>query len=223
MKKRKAAAAAAVTVAAASIMTNAAFETPAELLPELAIEQQQDDDAVSVSEERQKGPAAKVRAWVLSLPAAVRMLVAIPLWVLGWVLLSAVSVFWAGTAPVFSGFLNWACLAVVLLGVFACSAKAAFPQVPMKRLLRRHNVLFLVLTSAVLWAADLALPAVWDEYNAVSRTVWRVGAACLLAFLCCAELKRQGKRAVKQQAKQQPERTAVEIEARRLADSVCGK
>jgi len=222
MKKRKAAAAVAVTAAAvAGMVTGAAFDSPADLVPEAVAAQQQADDDAAAPETR-RGPMAKVRAWVMSWPAAVRMLVAVPLWCVGWVLLSALSVFWAGASPVLSGFLNWVCLAALLLGVFAVSAKAAFPGVPFRRLLRAGNILLLVLLSAVLWVADLALPTVWTGYDLISRTVWRVGAACLLAFVCCKELGHQGRRAVRnRQPEPLPRRTAVEEEAMRLADTVC--
>ena len=72
--------------------------------------------------------------------------------------------------------------------------------------------------------ADLALPTVWSDYNLISRTVWRVGATCLLAFICGAELKHQGKQASFQVVRPElPERTEVELEALRLADTVCGR
>ena len=225
MKKRKAAAAAAVTVAAvAGVVTGTAFDSPMDLVPEIAVtaEQQTDDDDAAVAEQR-KGPAARVRQWVLGLPASVRMLVAVPLWCFGWALMSAASLLWAGATPWLARLLSWGCLAILLLAVFTCSVKAAFPEVPLRKILRPGNVLFLLLASAVLCAADLALPTVWKGYNAVSRTVWRVGAAALLAFLCCTELRHQGKRASqKRQAAPVSGRTAVELEAMRLADTVCG-
>lgn len=225
MKKRKAAAAAAVTVAAvAGVVTGTAFDSPVDLVPEIAVtaEQQADDDDAAVTEQR-KGPAARVRQWVQGLPAAVRMLVAVPLWCFGWVLMSAASLLWAGATPWLARLLSWGCLALLLMAVFACSVKAAFPEVPLRKILRPGNVLFLLLTSAVLCAADLALPTLWKDYNAVSRTVWRIGAAALLAFLCCTELKYQAKRTVrKQQTAPVSKRTAVELEAMRLADTVCG-
>lgn len=226
VKKKKAAAAAAVTVAAAAgMVTGTVFESPAELLPEVVQEMQQaEEDAASVAEERQKGPVDKLRSWVLGLPAAVRMLVAVPLWCIGWVLLSALSVFWTGAAPLLTQVLNWICLAVVLLVVFTLAVKAAFPAASVRRILRPRNVILLVGLSAVFCAADLALPTMWKGYDVISRTVWRVGAACLLAFVCGMELRWQGKRAVKKQTVGSvPKRTAVEEEARRLADTVCGK
>ena len=225
MKKRKAAAAAAVTVAAvAGVVTGTAFDSPVDLVPEIAVtaEQQADDDDAAVTEQR-KGPAARVRQWVQGQPAAVRMLVAVPLWCFGWVLMSAASLLWVGATPWLARLLSWGCLALLLMAVFACSVKAAFPEVPLRKILRPGNVLFLLLASAVLCAADLALPTLWKDYNAVSRTVWRIGAAALLAFLCCTELKHQAKRTVrKQQTAPVSKRTAVELEAMRLADTVCG-
>ena len=225
MDAKKKAAAAAVTVAAmAGVVTSAAFDSPLDLVPEAAEELNLDfeDATAAASEDEQKGPLAKVRMWVMGLPAAVRMLVAVPLWVFGWVLMSAVSVFWTGAAPVLAGLLNWVCLAIVLLAVFTLSAKAAFPGVSVRRILRFRNVVLIVVLSAVFWVADLALPTVWNDYNLISRTVWRVGATCLLAFICGAELKHQGKRASFQIVRPElPERTEVELEALRLADTVC--
>lgn len=219
MSKRKTAAAAALAAtAAAGMVTGAVIDTPAELLADtpLAVEQQADE-----AEQKKAGPAARVREWLLGLPAAVRVLVCLPLWCIGEVLLTALATFFAGAStPLAAQFLNWLCLAVVLLAVFALSVKFAFPKVKFRRILRLRNILLLAILSAVLAAADLALPAVWEGYDPLSRTVWRVGAACLLAAVCCGELKRQGKRAEKQRVKA-VKRTAVEQEALRLADSVC--
>ena len=222
MKKRKAAAAAAVTVAAvAGVVTGTAFDSPVDLVPEIAVtaEQQADDDGAAVTEQR-KGPAARVRQWVQGLPAAVRMLVAVPLWCFGWVLMSAASLLWAGATPWLARLLSWGCLALLLMAVFACSVKAAFPEVPLRKILRPGNVLFLLLASALLCAADLALPSLWKGYDPATRLVWRVGSALLLAFLCFAELKWQGKRYA---AREEPAsgRSFVEEEAWRLADTVC--
>ena len=226
MNAKKTVATAAVTVAAVTgVVTSTAFDSPLDLVPEVAEELNLDfEDSASVEDSRQNGPWAKVRQWVMSLPAAVRMLVAVPLWVFGWVLMSAVSVFWSGAAPVLAGLMNWVCLALVLLGVFTVAAKAAFPGVSVRRILRFRNVVLLVVLSAVFWVADLALPTVWSDYNLISRTVWRVGATCLLAFICGAELKHQGKQASFQVVRPElPERTEVELEALRLADTVCGR
>ena len=226
MKKREKAAAAAVTVAAAAgMVTGTLFDTPVDLLaePDAVVETvQADDEDAGAPVEKQRGLTARLRAWVLRLPAAVRMLVGVPLWCLGWVLLTGLSTLWAGAAAPLSRLLNWLCLALILLAVFGAAVKSAFPALPLKTIFRPRNVLFLLGMTLLLALADMALPTVWEGYDAVSRTVWRLGAACLLAFVCCAALKRQGKKA--EQTAVSPtvsKRTEVEEPARALADTVC--
>lgn len=225
MKKREKAAAAAVTVAAAAgMVTGALFDSPADLLVQpdavtAAVQAVGEDDDTGAPMEKQRGIAARLRAWVLRLPAAVRMLVGVPLWCAGWVLLNAFSVFSGGTG--LGRIVHWLCLTLVLLAVFAISVKAAFPSLPFRRILRRRNLLLLLLATIVLALADLALPAVWQGYDAVAKTVWRAGAACILVFLCCGVLGRYSR--VRQEAAARPAvMTEAQIRetARRLADSV---
>lgn len=221
MDKRKAAAAAAAAVAAAGMVTGASFDTPADLLADSApvIETVQDDggDAASVDEERQRSPAARVRTWVMGLPAAVRALVGVPLWCVGRVLLSALSLLWIGAAPALSRLLGWLCLAVLAAAVFTASVKAAFPALPLRRLWRPRRLLALLGLTALLAAADLALPGLWPEEGGIPHLVWRCGAVCLLVFACGWTLHSEGKR----EAERRQEEVSVEERARRLADTVC--
>lgn len=226
MSKRKKAAAAAVTVAAiAGLVTGASVESPAELVeddPIIIMEEEADETSSKPAQLKRKGLAA-ARQWILGLPAAVRMLVAVPLWCLGWVLESGVSALFLGaSAPIMQRVLGWLCLGLILLVVFMASTKSAFPRCPMRKILRLRNILLPLLAALVLGAADMALPTVWRSYDIKTQIVWRVGSACLLAFLCASELKWQGKRyAVPEEVPAEPERTYVEQEAWRLADSVC--
>ena len=225
--KKKTAAAVAVTAAAvAGMVTGTVIDDPADLLtdPDPVVSAQLEDADDAAPEQRQRGPAARLRIWLLSLPAAVRMLVVLPLWGLGWVLLTGLSTFGASAAtPLLARLVRWLCLALLLTAVFTAGAKAAFPALPLRRFLRPRNVLFILAATFVLALADAVLPSVWTGYDVIQQTVWRVGATCLLAFLCGAALKRQGRRcAAKAAVPVQPSRrTAVEEEARRLADTVC--
>ena len=228
-KKKQAAAAAVAVAAAAGMVTGAVFDSPGDIVPEaepiIEFNQTDDDGGAAAPEESRKGVAAKIRQWILGLPAAVRMLVAVPLWCFGSLLLSALSVIWMATGPILSRLFGWGALALILLAVFGLSVKAAFPEVPLRKILRPGNVVLLLGMSAVLFAAEQALPLVWEGYSPVTGLVWRIGAICLLAFTCCMELKIQGKLAARKIRAQQealpPQRTAVELEALRLADTVC--
>ena len=226
-KKKTAAAAALAAAAAAGMVTGALFDSPADLMaePGAAVEIQMDDDDAGAleDEERQKTPAQRLRQWVLGLPSAVRMLVGVPLWCLGWVLLTGLSTLWMGASPLLAHVAGWLCLAVILLAVFALTVKAAFPEIPFRKILRLRNVMFLLLTTLLLAAADLALPTVWEGYDVVSRTVWRVGASCLLLFVCCAALGKHGKRSAPAEGPRELTQEEIRERARQLADSVCPK
>ena len=223
-KRQKAAAAALGALAAAGVITGAAVDSPALLAeqdPVIVIEEEADEDLLRPAQLKKKGLAA-AKQWILSLPAAVRILVAIPLWCIGWVVESGIAaLFFGASASLGQHFAGWLCLGLILLVVFMTATKCAFPQCPVRRILRLRNFLLPFLAAVVLGAADMALPTVWSSYNAASRIVWRAGSLCLLGWLCAVELRLQGKRyAVPQE---QSERTAVELEAWRLADTVCPK
>lgn len=223
-KKQKAAAAVAAVVAAAGMVTGSVIDSPTELIePTGAVVdiQMTEEEDTAAQEKRQKSLFAGIRTWILGLPAAVRMLVGVPLWGLGWVLLTALSTFWMGVAaPVTAKLLGWLCLAVVLLAVFAASVKAAFPALRLKQIFRVGNLLFMLGVTVLLAAADMALPTVWEGYGTVMQIVWRIGAACLLAVACVLELRWQGQRATVI-ARKAASRTEVEETARILADTVC--
>lgn len=218
-KKMKAAKAAAVTVAAAGVVTGTLFDTPADLVPELSadasVEEVLDEDT-GAPEQKKRGPADRFRGWILDLPEAVRMLVGLPLWAVGWVLMTGVSAL-VGTAgaPV-ERVVSWVCLSAILLSVFAFSVKSAFPEIPVKQILRGRNILFLTTAALVLGLADLALPTVWTGYDFRTQLVWRIGATCLLIFVCGMALNRHGKVEVEVDMTQEE----IQAAARQLADTV---
>lgn len=221
-KRKKAAAAALAAAAAAGMMTNAVVDQPLDLLNDTPFAVEESEDEGSAAQEQKKNtPIARVRDWILSWHPAIRMFVALPLWCVGWVIMTGLSAFWMGaSAPVVVRILGWLCLALVLLVIYTVTVKAAYPKVSLRRLLRPHTIFLILSVTLVLAVADLALPSVWSDYNVISQTVWRVGAACLLIFCCGTTLKRQG-RGTQRQMERVQKRTAVEQEALRLADSVC--
>ena len=223
MDKKKAAAMAAVTTAAAaSMVTGTLFDSPAELLnqpePDDIVEFMDDDAEGTEEETKRSAPAARLRGWILGLPEAVRMLVVVPMWIVGWVLLNAASVFWSGAGPMLGRVIDWLCLALVLLVIFAAGVKTALPHVPLKKILRLRNIVFILAVTLVLGLADLALPTVWQNYNAASQLVWRIGATCLLAFVCSMALSRHG--TVTIEVPRELSQDEVRQQALELADTV---
>ena len=231
-RKDKAARAAAVTVAATGIVTGTLFDTPSELLPDLTqdatveeiLDDGDDGSAISQNEKKRSGVQQRMRTWVLSLPAAVRMLVVLPLWAVGWVIMSGVSALVGTVAAPMARIISWLCLSLILLAVFGFSVKAAFPKLPVRKILRPRNLLFLSGVALLLGLADLAVPTVWTGYNAATQIVWRIGATCLLAVACGGALVHYGKQYKEEipQLEAPRELTQEEIQetARRLADTV---
>ena len=224
-KRQKAAAAALGALAAAGLVTGAAIDSPAQLTEEnpiIVVEEDAEEESFYPAQLKRKGLSA-ARQWILGLPPAVRMLVAVPLWCVGWVLeTGAAALFLGSSAAPLQHLLGWLCMGLILLVVFMTATKCAFPKCPIKKILRLRNFLLPFVAAVVLGAADMALPTVWRGYDVTTRIIWRVGSLCLLAWLCSAELKVQGKyyTEVKEKVSQ---RTAVEQEAWHLADTVCPK
>ena len=220
-KRKKAAIAAVTTAAAAGLVTGTLFDSPADLMgepePAAVVETLEKRDSGTVETLK---PLSRLRQWILGLPAAVRMLVGVPLWLLGWILLSALSLLWGGMAPLTGRLLNWLCLALVLTAVFAAAVKAAFPKLSLRRILRPGTLAAILAVTLVLGLADMALPTVWRDYDPASQLMWRLGAACLLAFLCCRMLRRHGKAPQSKPAPAELQQKEIQEIARMLADSV---
>jgi len=222
--RQKAAAAAMAAAAVVGVATGTVFESPADLMqdPEAIVLQQTEEEDGFATEERQKKPVGRIRGWVLGLPSAVRMLVGVPLWAIGWVVMTGLSTFFAGAmTPVAARLLGWLCLALILVVVYALSVKAAFPKLPFRKILRGPSLLFLLGLTALLALADLALPSAWQGDDRLTQWVWRIGATCLLAASCCSVWERYGGEEF-EETKPYEEMSQAELRAtaRALADSV---
>ena len=222
MDKRRAAAAAAA-VAAAGIITNAAFETPALLWEPTPVIENLDQDDAPAPEDRQRSPLARVRARMMALPWAIRALVGVPLWGIGWTLTTALAALWTGvSAPALTHVLEWLLTGAIAAAAFAASLKAAFPELPAKEIFHRRNMVPLLGTTALLAAGDFALFAVWKvEFP---RWVWQTGSVAVLTglgiHLLLCERRRIAEEAL-QKADRPLSKDSIEQIARRLADTVC--
>ncbi len=205
-KRKRAAAAAVAVVTSASLLVGGIFQSPAALLEEeelvpAPICRDEDDldgsggdgdggnggEEESSEEEEQEEEAAEsdvragLRQRVLQLPYAVRLLVILPLWCLGWLLLTGAGALWTAVlSPVLGKVLAWLLLIAALLGAFLLAGKTIFPDLPVKKILNRRSVLGMVIGSVVLGIADIVVPLFWAEYTRVENIVRAVGV--LLVF-----------------------------------------
>ncbi|MCI2057456.1 MAG: hypothetical protein LKJ86_10020 [Oscillibacter sp.] len=232
--KKRAAAAAVTAVASASVLVGGLFPSPADLLndgdasTQTAVTQSVEDDAgteeVDEETQRRRGSVrARLRQWIRQLPVGVRAVVGVPLWCIGWVMLTGLSTLWSAVlSPVAGTLAGWACLAAVLVGVFALTAKAMFPDLPMKKILRKRNVLGIVAGVALLGIADTLLPYVWDGYEKAADAVRLTGSFVVVLVvvwvMAVGEVKSRRKAAAKTEKVDEQER--IRRRARELADSV---
>ncbi len=258
-KRKRAAAAAVAMVTSASLLVGGIFQSPAALLEDEelippAITQDEDDldgpggdgdggdggseDSCGEEESEQEeeetgqgGVRATLRQRVLQLPYAVRLLVILPLWCLGWLLLTGAGALWTAVlSPVLGKALAWLLLAAALLGAFLLAGKTVFPDLPVKKILNRRSVLGLIIGSVVLGAADIVVPLFWAEYTRVENIVRAVGVLLVFGTVTGLFVRREIRRrkalaaAAPEPKPEEPAESAPEPMSRKeilaLADSV---
>ena len=167
----------------ASVLLGGMFESPEELMQKTSESYPQpspivmtvdldeedtdeDNDGEETTEEEKIGLFAKIKKKILELPAGIRAIVGVPLWAIGWVIIHVLSIAWeAVLAPVLGFLLKWVLAGLALVGVFAAAMKCAFPHLPLKKILRPKNILFLVLGTVILGVLDKVIPLFWEEYT----------------------------------------------------------
>lgn len=154
--KKRATASAVAGAAALGIILGGSFDSPAELLErELlssrsavtdmlisdAADDDSDDDAALAGEERKKGLRDRIRERVMAMPYYVRACVGLPLWCVGWLLLSTAGLIWEPVlSPVLSMLINTLCVAAIIAAALIMTVKAAFPDMPVKKILSRRSM-----------------------------------------------------------------------------------
>lgn len=175
---------------ALSLLTSMAFNAPADILEEqpdthlsnppivMDIDEyvNTDVDDVDDSDEQKAsklGVMARFRQAVLSLPSPVRLLIVTPLWLLGTGLMTLVTFFWNTlfASPLGAFIASFAVGFAVLTGLFAVTAKVLFPDVPLRDILTKRNILILAVGAVILSGIDATMPLFWSKYPAVSFLV----------------------------------------------------
>ena len=217
--KKKAAVGAVCAVASTGVLVGGVFDSPADLLSDssaaaVTVEMHSDDGIAGQQDESKHRKASPLRQWFLHLPLGVRALLGVPLWGIGWCILSALGLLWQGLlTPLGGKILLWLLTAAVAVGVFALTAKAMFPHVPLKKLLSRRHILLIVGGTLLLGLLDTILPLLWDKYPPISRILRLCGSSALLlsALLSLRKLHRQ----------KEPADKTVAQQAMDLANTVC--
>lgn len=193
--KRKVAAASIGLLAAAALIVGTLIPSAAEVVspsgivdPPAIVLQLEEDMAQTEQTAPENRKAARlserVKGWILGLPQAVRLLLVLPLWGLGTFLSSAASTLWAGLfSPVLGFVMSWILGAAILVGSFGLAAKLLFPNLPLRKIFSKRNLLALGAVALLLVAADGILPLYWPEYPLISMAVKAALSLGLVALL----------------------------------------
>ena len=242
--KKKAAATAVALVTSASLVVGGIFNSPAALLnddqtlPQVVYDQNDDldgngdgGDGDEDSDEEGGGEEGQLqeekeaayrepeqiglRERIQRLPYTVRLLVILPLWAIGWSLLTIASSLWAAVlSPVLGKALAWLLLLGALVGAFVLAGKTLFPDLPIKKILNKRSLLGLVIGSVTLGLADIIVPLFWDGYTRVENLVRAVGVLLVFGTVTLVfarrELRRRRKLAEEVAAAQKPDEEEAE-------------
>ena len=156
---------------------NTAFDSPDEIMlsdikePTPIVQEYEpyEPPRAEAAPEPVEAPAEEKRgfkAWVQSLPAAVRGAVVVPLYGIGAVVTHLLGVFFSGVmAPALASILKWVLLAAVIFGAVALVLKLLFPNIPLKKLLSPKLFLFVLLGVAAVQILDRVLPLIFNDYE----------------------------------------------------------
>ena len=235
--RKKLAASGVAVVTSASLLVGGLFNSPAALVeqPDLnpvAVVDDEDDldgngdggdgpdtaDGESESEQEEdeedgegaeSGVRAGLRQKILQLPYSVRLLVILPLWAIGYALIGLGGSLWASVlSPVLGKVLAWLLFLGALLGSFLLAGKAAFPDLPLKKILNKRSLSALAIGAVALGAADLIVPLFWDGYDRLADIVRAVGGVLILGGVSWAFAGRELRR--RRAEKEAAERAAEE-------------
>ena len=126
----------------------------------------------------------RLRRLFLAQPSVVRGVVLLPFWAFGKALLALFSLLFAALNPVLQILLGVLLNALLLFGLFLIVLKLLFPNLRLRDLLTKKNILLLVAGSLLLSAADAILRAVWDDYRPISIAIKLAVGLLVLSLLC---------------------------------------
>lgn len=175
---RKAAGAAVAFTAAVGVFFSSLFGTPNDLLadpsvtepPAIVMDISSDDEAEEEQETQEEntekpGFFARIRAYILRLPLFVRVAIGLPLWALGWLVTQAFAALWKlFLAPAAGHILTFLLTALVLLAVMTLLVKTVFPDLPLKEILSRPNILIVLIACAVFCVFNIVMGQQDDSF-----------------------------------------------------------
>lgn len=167
--KRKAKIAAATTMVSASILLGAAMEDPYDL-----INSNDDDSHHIVIEDKQN--ISVVEAMVHRIPLIIRVLLLIPMWIAGNLLLKLLD-------PLKSFFLQWLFTFLIMTICFVVAVKLLFPNMKLSEILTKKNLIILTISSLGITIINTYLTITNSDYRKYTLLIRFVVGLMTLTFM----------------------------------------
>lgn len=140
-------------------------------------------DADSTKPAKKERLRDKIRRLFLAQPSVVRGVVLLPFWAVGKVLIFLASAFFTALNPVFQVILSILLNALLLFGLFLIVLKLLFPNLRLRDLLTKKNVILLVTGSLLLSITDRVLRTFWEDYRPISIAIKLAAGLVVLSLL----------------------------------------
>ncbi len=177
--KAKAAGAAAAAVIVASTAVAGAFDSVDDLAqaaalmpPQTEVVQMVDMDGGTdipddedAGEEKEKGLRAAIRRRVLSLPRPIRVVVGVPLYMVGCGILQIMDLLWIHLlSPFGATILKYLILAAVVFGATAVVLKLLYPDRKLKEFFTKKNIAGMLISIAAVFGFEKVIDFVWPDH-----------------------------------------------------------
>ena len=126
----------------------------------------------------------KLRRLFLGQPSIVRGIVLLPFWAIGKILIGLFSLLLSVLSPVLQIILGVFLNALLLFGLFLIVLKLLFPNLRLRDLLSKRNILLLAAGSLLLSAADAILKIFCEDYRPISIAI-KLGVGLIVLTLLC--------------------------------------
>ena len=125
---------------------------------ELRAEPEDDEDSSVPQEEKKKSLRERIRLAVLRIPYAVRAALCLPLWCVGQILIYSAGLLWSTLlSPVVKAILPWLSFALITAAAAATIIKLLNPELKMKDIFNKRNLIILVAGTVLTAIANIIL------------------------------------------------------------------
>lgn len=159
--KKKAVVALSAAIASAGLFLASAFSSPTDLLENLRHNEDEHNATVEIAQSEYKK-----KSFIEQIPFLIRACIALPLWLLGSLLLKLISgLVKLVLSPVVSFILSLLLIFFILLGIILLVLKLLFPDKSIKELLNKKIIITTFIGSLTIKIVDIILKHTWANYD----------------------------------------------------------